>query len=77
MGKVWLCLLDLIDFFFNVWAIMVCHAGQLAVIRGPYAFLSKHELNMSRTVLGSGDIHLLLPSLSLELVAQRVTLVMS
>ena len=56
---------------------MVCHTGQLAVIRGPYAFLSKHELNMSSTVLESGDIRLLLPSLSLELEAQRVTLVMS
>lgn len=54
MGKLWLGLLNLIDFFFVVWAIMVCHTGQLAVIHGPCAFLSKHELNRSSTMLGLG-----------------------
>lgn len=45
---------ELDRFFFVVWAIMVCHTGQLAVIHGPCAFLSKHELNRSSTMLGLG-----------------------
>lgn len=56
---------------------MVCHTGQLAVIHGPDVFLAKRELNMSSRMLASGDIHLLLLSLSLQLEAQCVTLVMS
>lgn len=47
MGKVWLGLLNLIDFF----------VGQLAVIRGPCVFVLKHELNTSSTMLESGNIH--------------------
>lgn len=52
MAKVWLRLLDLIDFFVAVvWAIMVCHPDQLAVIHGPPVFLAKSELYMSSMML--------------------------
>lgn len=47
MAKVWLSLLDLIDFVVVVWPIMVCHPGQLAAIHGPYVFLAKSELYTS------------------------------
>lgn len=46
MAKVWLRLLDLIDFVVVVvvvGAIMVCHPGQLAAIHGPYVFLAKSD----------------------------------
>lgn len=61
--KVWLGLMELIDFFtIIIPAIMVCHAGQLAVIQGPRASLANCELNMSSTLPGLADIHLLLAS---------------
>lgn len=60
-----------------VWALMVCQTGQLFVIHDPMLFLAKSEQNMSNMMLGSGGIHLPLSSLSLELEAQCVTLVMS
>lgn len=63
VGKVWLGLMELIDFFIIIIpAIMVCHAGQLAVIQGPCASLAKCRLNMSSILLGLGDIHLPLSS---------------
>lgn len=63
MGKVWLGLMELIDFFIIIIPdIMVCHAGQLAVIQGPRASLANCELNMSSILPGLGDIHLPLSS---------------
>lgn len=57
---------------------MVCQTCQLVVLHGPYVvFLAKSGQNMSNMMLGSEGIHLPLSSLSLELEAQCVTLVMS
>lgn len=70
LGKVWWGLLNLIDFF--GWSVT-----QVSSLSSMDPVCLKHELNMSGTMLESGNIHLLLPSLSLELEAQCVPLVMS